>query len=1078
MGKITKKELSESLLQIINDASRIELITGILDNLNTDDKSNLVNAINEIIQETNSSLEKKASKDVATTSAHGLMSSTDKVKLNGIAAGANNYVHPNDANTRHVTDAEKATWNAKASTAVATTTVNGLMSSTDKTKLDGIATGANKYIHPDTHPASVIVQDASNRFVTDAEKAEWNAKASTTLATTNSNGLMSSTDKTKLDGIATGANNYVHPNNANTRHVTDAEKATWNAKASTAVATTSTNGLMSSVDKTKLDGIAAGANKYIHPDTHPASVIVQDTNNRFVTDAEKAEWNDKYTKSEVDNKISEVISSLDWKESVNTYNDLLTSYPNPVDGWTVNTKDKDETWRYDGSKWVLISANNIPLATQSTDGKMSSTDKTKLDGIATGANKYIHPSTHPASIITQDASNRFVTDSEKATWNAKASTTVASSSANGLMSSSDKTKLDGIATGANRVIVNNTLTSTSTSEALSAAQGKILDEKIKNKFESIRKDLTGQTIDLNNINLSTGVVTEQSYCEKSTGGAANITNAPVNQPFVLDVKLIRWGSSSDYITQQIFTSATTKLTYERFCTNGTWTEWNVVAKFKSTPTNGQILIADGNGIKTSGYTIATSVPSGAKFTDTVYTHPSTHPASMIVQDANNRFVTDAEKAAWNAKPSTALATTSTNGLMSSTDKAKLNGIAAGANNYVHPGSGTNPHGTTKADVGLGNVNNWGATTAVNSTSTTTYATASAVKQAYDLAASKANASHGNHVPTTQTANNAVFLRNDNTWQTVTPANIGAAASSHTHNYAGSSSAGGAATTALACTGNSATATKLQTARTINGTKFDGSANITITAAANGGTSAACSGNSATATKLATARTINGTAFDGSANITITAAANGGTSAACSGNSATATKLATARTINGTAFNGSANITTANWGTARTLTIGSTGKSVNGSANVSWSLAEIGAAAASHTHSNYLPLTGGTLTGGINYSGGGYNNVAISFKNGDATGAGIALGAGGSTIIGSGESAKVILDNVSAVDETLWLASDASIKIATNMQSGYASRVESTIDGSGNLNMAGSVTVNKKVKMNYNNTTESLDFIFV
>ena len=45
---------------------------------------------------------------------------------------------------------------------------------------------------------------------------------------------------------------------------------------------------------------------------------------------------------------------------------------------------------------------------------------------------------------------------------------------------------------------------------------------------------------------------------------------------------------------------------------------------------------------------------------------------------------------------------------------------------------------------------------------------------------KAAKSHGNHVPATQTANNAVFLRNDNTWQTVTPANIGAAASSHTH----------------------------------------------------------------------------------------------------------------------------------------------------------------------------------------------------------------------------------------------------------------------------------------------------------
>lgn len=38
-----------------------------------------------------------------------------------------------------------------------------------------------------------------------------------------------------------------------------------------------------------------------------------------------------------------------------------------------------------------------------------------------------------------------------------------------------------------------------------------------------------------------------------------------------------------------------------------------------------------------------------------------------------------------------------------------------------------------------------------------------------------------------------------------------------------------------------------------------------------------------------------------------------------------------------------------WTTARTITIGSTGKSVSGSGNVSWSLGEIGAAATSHTH---------------------------------------------------------------------------------------------------------------------------------
>lgn len=50
-------------------------------------------------------------------------------------------------------------------------------------------------------------------------------------------------------------------------------------------------------------------------------------------------------------------------------------------------------------------------------------------------------------------------------------------------------------------------------------------------------------------------------------------------------------------------------------------------------------------------------------------------------------------------------------------------------------------------------------------------------------------------------------------------------------------------------------------------------------------------------------------------------------------------------------------------TARTLTIGSSGKTFDGSANVTWTLTDIGAAASGHTH-NYLPLSGGTMTGSI------------------------------------------------------------------------------------------------------------------
>ena len=287
--------------------------------------------------------------------------------------------------------------------------------------------------------------------------------------------------------------------------------------------------------------------------------------------------------------------------------------------------------------------------------------------------------------------------------------------------------------------------------------------------------------------------------------------------------------------------------------------------------------------------------------------------------------------------------------------------------------------------------------------------------------------------------------------------IGAAASGHTHNYAGSSSAGGAANSA----------TKLATARTINGTSFDGSANITtanwgtartltigntgksvngsgnvswslseIGAAASnhthsnyastshthssltgttGSTTAPSTGtgvmrydynvssanagtlpNNNNANGILTLNTHSGNyynqlgfssngnlyyrAFNGKALDTTTAWKQiAFTDSNITGNAATATKLQTARTINGTNFDGTSNITTANWGTARTITIGSTGKSVNGSGNVSWSLSEIGAAAASHTH-NYLPLTGGTLSGNVVLN----NNVAIGGKDTSGT----------------------------------------------------------------------------------------------
>lgn len=110
-------------------------------------------------------------------------------------------------------------------------------------------------------------------------------------------------------------------------------------------------------------------------------------------------------------------------------------------------------------------------------------------------------------------------------------------------------------------------------------------------------------------------------------------------------------------------------------------------------------------------------------------------------------------------------------------------------------------------------------------------------------------------------------------KTLTAAGIGAAAASHTHNYAGASSAGGAANSAA----------KLQTARgvTIGGTKktFDGSADVSWTLGEIGAAvvdpKSGFSGAARAATQLATARTLTigktGRAFDGTANLNWTLA---------------------------------------------------------------------------------------------------------------------------------------------------------------------------------------------------------------
>lgn len=109
----------------------------------------------------------------------------------------------------------------------------------------------------------------------------------------------------------------------------------------------------------------------------------------------------------------------------------------------------------------LSTKANNSLVSQSSNGLMSSTDKVKLDGIATGANKTIVDSSLSSS-STNPIQNKVINTALNGKANSNHSHSVVTTSVDGFMSNDDKIKLNGIATGANKTVVDTALSSSST----------------------------------------------------------------------------------------------------------------------------------------------------------------------------------------------------------------------------------------------------------------------------------------------------------------------------------------------------------------------------------------------------------------------------------------------------------------------------------------------------------------------------------------------------------------------------------------------------------------------------------------
>lgn len=108
-----------------------------------------------------------------------------------------------------------------------------------------------------------------------------------------------------------------------------------------------------------------------------------------------------------------------------------------------------------------------------------------------------------------------------------------------------------------------------------------------------------------------------------------------------------------------------------------------------------------------------------------------------------------------------------------------------------------------------------------------------------------------------------------------------------------------------------------------------------------------------------------------------------------------------------------------WTTPRSFTIGNKSQSVDGSQNITWSLADIGVATSNHTH-NYLPLSGGDLTGTLNIKNGLSNSITLA-KNGDTTIGGTLTVSGATTLNGNltiSSLGKLILLNSAIYGDSL------------------------------------------------------------
>ncbi len=544
--------------------------------------------------------------------------------------------------------------------------------------------------------------------ITAGKMAAWNAKADKAAATQKSDGLMSAADKRKLDTVEAHAKDVDVDDTlspvSTAAIMNKTVTAALNAKAGTAAATTSANGLMSSADKVKLDGVEDGATKTIVDDAM-SDTSTNPVQNKVVMKYIDSRGSLPPVSVKNDTMLIQVVDgayALRTKESIFPVDDALdTESKNAVENGII------------ARRFEQLSGVTLP-ATSKRDGLMTAANYTKLSGIEAGATKTIVDAT-----LDETSTNPVQNKAVKTALDGKAGTAEATTGAAGLMSAADKTKLDGVEDGATKTIVDDAMSDTSTNPVQNKAVKAALDSKLSTQGGEILGHLSvGLTVSAEGsvstgrTSTDTGIHFEKagsdvgriSHGSDPMTGVAPIARLKVASPTEDDdaaTKAYVDGRAVRYDAAQTLTDAQKAQARENVDAASAFTpiltspvmirkeratdsagvylstidigEKHAEIRLEDVNENAPVAIANlrtptgtgtDNYAATKGYVDSKVASGGGGVTvDDAMSDTSTNPVQ-------NKVV----KTALDTKAGTAVATTSANGLMSKDDKTKLDGI--------------------------------------------------------------------------------------------------------------------------------------------------------------------------------------------------------------------------------------------------------------------------------------------------------------------------------------------------------------------------------------------------------------------